>query len=136
MSLNQVFLSGRIDRRPRVVLRDNGEKAYSFIMAVRNGKNGLIYPALICPDRLPPFAVNWDGDGGLRSQPVITVSGTLNTRNYFEDRDFLTRRMRKAGLPPEVIARIVDLLPEDFRMPRVAVEILVQPDQIVPGGPW
>jgi len=60
----------------------------------------------------------------------------LNTRNYFEDRDFLTRRMRKAGLPPEVIARIVDLLPEDFRMPRVAMEILVQPDQIVPGGPW
>lgn len=135
MSLNQVFLSGRIDRRPRVVLRDNGERAYSFIMAVRNGKSGLIYPALVCSDRLPSFAVNWDGDG-LRNQPVITVSGTLNTRNYFEDREFLARRMRKAGLPQEIIARIVDLLPEDFRMPRVAVEILVQPDQIVPGGPW
>jgi len=104
-------------------------------MAVRNGKSGLIYPALVCSDRLPSFAVNWDGDG-LRNQPVITVSGTLNTRNYFEDREFLARRMRKAGLPQEIIARIVDLLPEDFRMPRVAVEILVQPDQIVPGGPW
>lgn len=132
--INAVTLSGRVSRSPRRIRGSNGGYQYVFPLAVRDGDDRLVFP-MVTTTELPEFVTYHPGKK-LHEQPLVTVSGKLQTRNVTRPlANELAALARRAGATHELIAAIRDVLAH-LNLParRVVTEVVAQ--TILEGGVW